>query len=530
MEEAVQEQQPLTTAANRYSQLTSDREHFIVRGDRCASLTIPTLFRRDVTSVANMKIKDPNQSMGARGVNTLASKLILSLLPINTPFFKLNLDEIVPDIDDELMEEVQKGLGVIERQTIRDVENSGDITVVFEALKHLLVVGNSLLFVGEDGTRMYDLNKFVTVRSPNGEWTEIVICEDVSPTSLDSDTLEQLKKADADAGSPDKTLKMYTHIKRENGRVKWHQEISDMVIQGTEADVPEDGNPWIPLRFLYVDGESYGRSYIEMFLGDLENLEVLTKAVTDGAKAAAKILFLVNPNGTTRARTIAQAPNLSVRSGNANDVTVLRTDKASDMRVAHEMITNIERRLAFAFMINAEVLRDAERVTAEEVRYVAQELDDSLGGVYSMLSQEFQLPYVRRRLFLLTKLKNVPKLPKEVKPAIVTGFAALGRGHDAEKLMRFVEKVAALLSNPSIAQKLNVDEMITRLAIADGIDINGLLVSQEDQAKGQEQAMGMQMLDKLGPEVIRQMGPAMMNQQTEGAVNGQEVPQPQAQQ
>jgi hypothetical protein len=60
--------------------------------------------------------------------------MILSLLPMNTPFFKLNLDEIEPDLDDELVKEVMKGLGKIERQTIRDIENSGDVTVVFEAI------------------------------------------------------------------------------------------------------------------------------------------------------------------------------------------------------------------------------------------------------------------------------------------------------------------------------------------------------------------------------------------------------------
>ena len=38
--------------------------------------------------------------------------------------------------------------------------------------------------------------------------------------------------------------------------------------------------------------------------------------------------------------------------------------------------------------------RSAERVTAEEVRYMAQELETALGGVYSILSQEFQYPFV----------------------------------------------------------------------------------------------------------------------------------------
>lgn len=513
-----------TTAESRYTQLSSDRTHFIERGDKCAKLTIPTLFQRDVTISANMKIKDPEQSIGARGVNTLASKMILSLLPMNTPFFKLNLDEINPDLEDDLVKEVMKGLGTIERQTLRDIENSGDMSVVFEVLKHLIVVGNGLLFVGEKGTRLYDLNKYTVLRSPDGEWQEIVVCEEVSPQSLPEAVRAALQSSPATTTStPERNLRLYTHVTREDGRVKWHQEVKGIKIEGTEGNVPEDGNPWLPLRFLRVDGENYGRSYVEMFLGDLNSLEVLTRAVTEGAAAAAKVVFLVKPNGTTNPKVIAQAPNLSVRTGDANDVTVLRMDKASDMSVAKDMIGVIERRLAYAFMINAEVMRDAERVTAEEVRLVAQELDDSLGGIYSLLSKEFQLPYVQRRLHLLRKKKGMPKLPPTVKPAIVTGFAALGRGHDADKLMRFIEKVTALLSNPALAGKLNVDEIIIRLAVADGIDTNGLLIPAEVQQQGQEQAQGMGLIEKLGPEMLRQAGP-MIGQQLamEGGMN---VPQ-----
>lgn len=518
-----------TTAESRYQQLTSDRSHFVERGDRCAKLTIPTLFQRDVTTTANMRIKDPEQTAGASGVNTLASKMLLSLLPMNTPFFKMNIDEIAPDMEDEMVKEVMKGLGVIERQTVRDIENSGDVTVVFEILKHLIVVGNALAFVGQDGTRMYDLNKYTVVRAPNGEWLEIVVCEEVAPASLEPDLLAKLKadgKVPQD-GSPEKHLKMYTHVKREGGRVKWHQEICGHVLEDSKSDVPEDGNPWIPLRFLRIDGENYGRSYVEMYLGDLNSLEVLTKAVNEASAAAAKTIFLVKPNGTTNAKVIAQAPNLSVRSGDANDITVLRMDKNADLAVAKEMIINIERRLAFAFMMNAQVMRDAERVTAEEVRYVAQELDNSLGGVYSLLSQEFQRPYVSRRLFLLRKRKNIPKLPNTVGIAIVTGFAALGRGHDGERLMRFLEKVerAAAVAQ-AMGGKINLDELILRFAIADGIDTDGLLIPQDVQQQNSQMDMGMDVLQQMGPEVLRTAAPAIQQQLMQGGPDGsEEVPQ-----
>lgn len=47
-------------------------------------------------------------------------------------------------------------------------------------------------------------------------------------------------------------------------------------------------------------------------------------------------------------------------------------------------------------LLNSAVQRNGERVTAEEIRYVAGELEDTLGGVYSLLSQELQLSLIRR--------------------------------------------------------------------------------------------------------------------------------------
>lgn len=63
----------------------------------------------------------------------------------------------------------------------------------------------------------------------------------------------------------------------------------------------------------------------------------------------------------------------------------------------------IESRLSYAFMLNSAVQRSGERVTAEEIRYVANELEDTLGGIYSILSQELQLPLANTLLNILSK-------------------------------------------------------------------------------------------------------------------------------
>ena len=106
---------------------------------------------------------------------------------------------------------------------------------------------------------------------------------------------------------------------------------------------------------------------------------------------------MVAPNGTTRAKALAESENGAIIEGSANDVSVLQVGKFPDFRVAQETMSKIEQRLSYAFLLNASVIRDSERTTAEEVRMTAQELQDSLGGIYGVLSQEFQIPLVNRK-------------------------------------------------------------------------------------------------------------------------------------
>ena len=54
-----------------------------------------------------------------------------------------------------------------------------------------------------------------------------------------------------------------------------------------------------------------------------------------------------------------------------------------------------------------------QSATAEEIRSMVKELEDSLGGVYSVLSQELQLPIANRIMHLLSKRGTLPKLPEK---------------------------------------------------------------------------------------------------------------------
>ena len=295
------------------------------------------------------------------------------------------------------------------------------------------------------------------------------------------------------------TVKVYTYIQWGEKNVKWHQEVKGRIIPGSEGRSPLDLSPWLPLRMGVVDGQPYGVSYVEQAaLADLQTVEALCQAIAEGSLASSKILFLVKPSGVTKAADLARAPNGAFVTGDPNDVLALQVQKSTDLAVAMQGKQQIEARLSQAFML-ADV-RDSERTTAEEVRLQAMQIEQSLGSVYALLTQEFQVPYVAKKLDILQREGKVPQMPKElVKPVMTVGLAAVGRGNDLENLVRFITTLGQTMGPEALATYVKPNELITRLAYSMGIDVLGLVKSeaelQAEQQQQQEMMMASQMLN-----------------------------------
>lgn len=500
------------TAQSLYERLSTERSPYLEQARRCAKLTLPHLIRDAGTG--KPRAITPWQSIGARGVNNLASKLMLTLLPPNTAFFKLTASPELEREAEAMQErtELERALAARERAIMADIERSGDRVVLYEAMRHLIVAGNALLYDGPHGLRCFHLDRYVVDRDPSGHVLDIVTHEQVSPRALPQEIRAHVHGVRGGRDT-DRSVSVYTHISHKRDEFQVRQECMGKIIPESEGSFPADACPWIPLRFGRVDGESYGTGHVEDCLGDLQSCEALSQSLTEGTAAAAKLLFLVNPTGTTRSKDLADAPNCAIVSGNAADVTTLQAQKAADFQTAYQRLARLEESLSFAFLLNTAIQRNGERVTAEEIRYMAGELEDALGGVYAILSREFQLPYIASRIRRMEREGSLAPLPKDaVHPSIVTGIEALGRGHDRTKLVQFVSTISQTIGPQALTEYVNPLEAIKRLAVADGIDTDKLVISEEELAKRQQQAMQaqaqqqlMELGGKLGPEAMRQI-------------------------
>ena len=484
------------TARERYNELVTDRRQFLDKAVDCSKLTLPYLIQDDTSSrPTHETLNVPWQSVGSKCVVGLAAKLMLAILPPQGSFFKLQPreDKIGEDIPPEARSEMDLSLSKMERIVMDYIAASNDRVVIHQALKHLIVGGNALLFMGKDGIKNYPLTRYVVNRDGNGNVLEIVTKELISRDVLGYDIPKKQPNTGIDetnAGTHTDDVEVYTCVKLENGRWVWYQEVNDMIIPGSRSTAPKNASPWLVLTFNSVDGEQYGRGRVEEFLGDLKSLEGLSQALVEGAAAASKVIFLVSPSSTTKPATIAKAGNGAIVQGRAEDVQVVQVGKTADFSTAAQMAQTIERRLLEAFLVMN--VRNAERVTAEEVRLTQLELEQQLGGIFSLLTTSFLIPYLDRTLLVLQRSNELPKLPKDVvRPAIVAGVNALGRGQDREALTMFVQTIAQTLGPESLMKFINPLEAIKRLAAAQGIDVLNLVRTEQQLAEQKEEQMQM---------------------------------------
>ena len=122
-------------------------------------------------------------------------------------------------------------------------------------------------------------------------------------------------------------------------------------------------------------------------------------------------------------------------------------------------------------------------------------------------------------MMVLQRNGQLPKIPKEfVRPQIVAGVNALGRGQDRESLANFMATIAQTLGPEALMQFINPSEVVKRLAAAQGIDALNLIKTEEQIT----QEMQQQQQDQIGQSLVDQAGQLSKSPMVEEAMSQQQ--------
>ena len=517
-----------------YEKMKTDRQQYLDKAREAAKYTIPSLIT-DETNSSPKTIATPHNSVGADGVNNLAAKITLALLPPNQPFYKFSMDDMTMKQQAELTgqnkasfeEGINKGLSMTEKMLTDYNEQNGDRIELGEAVKHLLVAGNVMLVHSpKTGLKYYPLSRYTVKRDYVGNVLKAITQETINfyslPSEMQDSVLSQVVKAERKEKEEilkelkEKDIDLFTvYIRKQNKWITW-QEVKGVEVPNSQGQYPIEICPIIPLRYTAIEGESYGRGLIEEYIGDISYLDTLSLAIQQTCLAAAKLLILVNPNGVTKIQTLNKAKNGDFVSGRVDDVKALQTEKYYDLRTAQTEEDKIERRLNRIFLMKAAIQRDAERVTAEEIREMAKDLDEAHGNLYSILSKEFQYAYVKIAYHHMrkTKAKQLPDLirDKNIKLTVTTGLEALGRGSELTKLATFFDIMTKFAQAAQLVGA-KTEPIAAKVAASLNLDVDGLFYTEEEKAEMQKQAQQQELMKQATPNVVNKYGDMLLQKQ-----------------
>lgn len=496
----------------RWTYLDGKKGSFLTDAEEYALWTLPYVFPRTGNNTTELQLS--HDSIGAQAVNHLSNKVVSILFPAQRMFFRITVEQQLKDQAEAAMivngapsadaaqQEVQKAMADVETSlanTEKKVQDYMDIVTyrpqAVNASKLLIITGNALEYHPKDRpVQIYNLRDYCVLRDLSGEVIEIMTRESKSFETFKPVIQEKLrdkKQHHADRTYEDTSeVTIYTQIRLEDdGKYHVYQSADEIVLDTTDAFYTKDKLPWIPLTWNLIRGEDYGRGLVADYSGAFHAVNTLTGSLLNIAAVMGDIKFLVNPTSLVDVAELNRSPAGSFHPGKKDDVTAITVEKLADAQFIATIIERYERQIAQAFLLNSQLTRQAERVTAEEIQMQANELETSNGGIYSRLAATWQQQLAN----VLLDQTGFVGLGDGFVPKIVTGMDSLSRVGELDNIRLFIQDLAYLNGVPEDFRAYFDKPAYAKLVGTNRqVDYQKFIKSNEQVQQEQAQAMEQQ--------------------------------------
>ncbi len=489
------------TAPGRWTVLDGCRQSLLTRWEAYSLYTIPYICPDKSYQQNTDEMTHDFQAVGAQAVNSLANKIMLALFAPSRPFFKLDPDKKTKEqlmqaqIDPDALKDVFASL---ELESARLLDSKNFRPVMFEIIKSLIVTGNSLMDMGDE-VAYWRVRDYVVKRDYYGRPCEIMTKVCLQFQQLTVDVQAACKQKKPHGYTPESSVEVYRWYKvDETGkRMKMTYWVDDLQLEDGkyQGDWKREDCPVRPLTWCLTASADYGTGLVEEYAGDFAALSTMSTSFVQGSVLASEFRWLSNPSGVMQPEDIRDSANGAVVPGVQGDLTLISAGQGMGQTL--QMMMNgmdvYTRRIAQGFLMLSGVTRDAERVTAEEIRMQANELENSLGGAYSRLAIDMQLPIAH----WLLEMQDLSIKGVKMNVSIVTGLNALSRNGDLDNLNAAIGNLGAMYQqHEAVLGRLKLDAITSDIFSGHGLLASRYVKSEAevaaDAARANQQSLAMQ--------------------------------------
>lgn len=499
-----------TTLAGKWMEMDGYKGDMLTRFEQYARWTVPSIFPMDDQSRKEtpQESEKSNVAIGARLVNHLAHRIVDTMFPNDKPFFAVALTpEAKREFEETATQEeknvLDTGLIEAENAAMRNLNLTAYRPVAVNAVSLQIVTGNALIYRMPDDQRVvYSVRDYCVTREIGGKIREVMLRDAKTFGSL-SETIQSRIKAGPKGKEykHDTPVELFTYYWWKGG--KWHmrQAVEDFEIKEARTSYKKADFPCLVLAWNIGRGDHYGRGLVEDYAVSFHNIDVMTEAMIDLIGVAADIKFLVNDMSSFDVDAWNNAKRGEYVPGKEGDITVPQFKFAVEVQFIGEAIAKLERELAQAFLLSSAGVRDAERVTAEEIRFFAREIESAFGGLYSRLALDWQKKEAEYQLSQIDFNSYLSDGSEAFETVVTTGLESLSREGKLDSLRLAIADLQMLDAVPE-----QLREAINPVAFADfifrnrNVDGKDFLYSQEQFNANRQQAVKEQerLMEKQG--------------------------------
>jgi hypothetical protein len=482
-----------TTAHQRFEKLEGKRNGILHRLERYASWTIPKLFPRKSRDQDTEPLTHGFQSLGAQAVNHLANKLMMSLFAPSRPFFRLEANrkgKLVMSEQGVDPKKVQTQLAKLEQEASLELDKRAIRARLYDLLKMLIVLGNALVIFDKETVRVLNLRNYAVKRDRQGVVSELLVRERIHKSAIKPAALAAVISNPEFKPDDEGNCWEYKWVKWNGTKYEESVWLDNVRLPANfDSTYSKDKMPYRAVTWDLAAGDDYGTGLVEDYEGDFQALSLLSEATIHAAILASEFRWLVNPAGQTSVEDFTASPNGAAIPGQKGDIELINSGLEGTLQTNLNIQQLYINRIGAGFLLQTAVTRQAERVTAEEIRMVAEELEGGLGGGYSRIAVDVQVPVA----YWVMELIDKSITGTDIEPVIITGLAALSRTGDRDRLLGFGQDLSGVLSlPPQILDRLKLGAWIADLAAARGLDPATYVLTDEEygqmmQARAQQQ-------------------------------------------
>lgn len=477
-----------------------------------ARYTNPRLYPDTQTAMQNsVQITRSFQTVGPVVMENLVSQLASTMFPVDRPMFRYIIPEAIikqakagtlqnkrgESLTYEFLIEVCTRL---ERESVTYFNQIGVTPSAPDFLRGAGTFGDHLIYLHEDTFDHHNIRNYRCRTTLDGELDLVVIWYPI--TRKQADVKQGIYRNTAPQTSS-KVDAFITVVQREKVGDNKFEYVERKFINDTllEPEIRYTKPRYFKYAWWLIKGDHYGYGHVDKYATLFDTLNATCRAIDDKNGQLADLINIVAP-GSIAAKNIE-----ALRSAPRGDYVVMNPGEISPyipgthfgMEYLLQYRATLSAELQQAFVYQPAMFRDAERVTAEELRLKANIFKATLGNVFSSLETTNTL-FVNH----YTERHGKELEAAGITPSIVTGTAALSRAYEADNVFNAVGSMAQLYNIP--------DQMWTRvrrnyvedsIALGHGLSLEELFNNEEQtqaaQDKLQEQMMAAQLGGMSGP-------------------------------